>query len=243
MTKIRDHFRTKPQNCSWIECCVRSVNGIYEVVEYKPLNISLTSLSAVQKKIPTEMVICYATGSLAIDLAATGTKADEICEPLNLLANQTWDPTIQNPRAKVTDLTIAAPGEDITDRTPLIQEFLLSWPVKNKYGNAPMQQDAQINILENKAVSPQDWHSMVDLTLVEGKVLKKKISKTLSKNNNFWHRRAGTMKATHYTIELIEGALLICQQPCCSKKKILTGALCAQRQAAGSWWNKSVLSV
>lgn len=72
------------------------------------------------------------------------------------MLHQVTAATIRQLRADATDLSFAAPGENITSFKQIYQESHLIRPVKTNHGPAPRQQDPQIGNLENKAASWQD---------------------------------------------------------------------------------------
>lgn len=108
------------------------------------------------------------------------------CEFLNLMVDQATAAPIRQPRTKVTDLSFEAPDEEITRSTSTNQESHLPRLVKTKLRRAPMRRDPQVGNLENKAALPQDWRSMVGLSLVETKALKEDNMKLFSKCNDLW---------------------------------------------------------
>lgn len=121
----------------------------------KPLEISLFNYFAVEKKFPKKVDTRYATKRSNIHLAATRTTVAEICASLNLMVYQATAASIRLPRTEVTDLSLAAPDEEISNSTTTNQESLLSRPVKTKLGFAPRQQDPRVCPLKTKSASPQ----------------------------------------------------------------------------------------
>lgn len=65
--------------------------------------------------------------------------------------------------------------------------------------------------LEDKAMSTQNCQSMVNLFLMENKLLMEDIMKMCSKHKDSWIGGLGTIKATHHTTEVKKGARRNCQ--------------------------------
>lgn len=97
------------------------------------------------------MFIRYARKRPVIQLAVSGTMGTEICDSLNVMVNKAMTAPVRQQRIKVTDMSFAAPDENILSSTPTSQELLLSRPVNTKLGPAPSQRDPQVFNLENKA--------------------------------------------------------------------------------------------
>lgn len=74
--------------------------------------------------------------------------------------------------------------------------------VKTERNHARRQQDPTVGHLEIKSASPKDWQSMADLSLVEDEALNKGIEVMLSEKMDLWSVRLGTIRATHFTINL-----------------------------------------
>lgn len=117
-------IHTEPENFPWTGRCVRSANGIHEVVTYKTFEFLLANSSIVEKKLRNAMVTRFEKRSPVILSAAIGTLATEICESLNLMVDQATATAKQQLRTKVTDLSLAAPDGEIINSTPTNQESL-----------------------------------------------------------------------------------------------------------------------
>lgn len=185
MTKLSSLVHTSPMNSLWTERQVCSANGIQEVAANNPLETISTNFSAVERKLSKRRVTGYATSSPAIYSAASGSMVTGICESLDLMLEQTTAATIQQPQRNVTNLSFAATDEEIIYFTSSSPRTLLLQPVKTKRGLAPRQQHVQISKLEHMAALRQDWQSMVELSPVEDKLLKKGFIELFSKNKDF----------------------------------------------------------
>lgn len=115
------------------------------------------------------MVISYATMSLVFHLIVTGITVNDICEALNLKVNRGTAARVRQPRVKTTDPNVAAPDKKISSYTFTYQKSLLSRPVKTKHGPDPGQQNPQVGSLESIIAPPQDWQSLVDLSVFDDK--------------------------------------------------------------------------
>lgn len=113
------------------------------------------------------MVIRYATRSPVIHFTITGVMGARRCKSLNLMVYQATAATIQSPRIDIIDLSFAALDDKIFNSTHTYEESLLWRPVKAENDFDPWQKDPQINRLNTKPASLQDWKSMVDFFLVE----------------------------------------------------------------------------
>lgn len=128
-----DLVHTRPKHFVWTGRRVHPCNGIHEVVANKPLEISLTIFSAVEKMLPRGIVISYALKITTILLAVTGTMETGICKFLSLMVDQATAAVLGSHQPKLRTWRLAAPEEKIPRSTN--QELLLSWPVKSKHGS------------------------------------------------------------------------------------------------------------
>lgn len=123
-------------------------------------------------------------------------------ESLNLMVIQAKAATILQPKFEVTNLSFAAPYKLIATSSPTDQKPGLLQLYKTKLEPAPEQQSSYIGNLKNKVVSPHDWKSTADLSLVEDKVFMINIMDMLSEQRDLWSTRLGKIKATNLTIVL-----------------------------------------
>lgn len=99
--------------------------------------------------------------------------AAETCEFLILMVDKVTATPIRQPETEDIYLRFAALVENVTSYTATRLESHLSRPVKSKLGPGPRQQYYQAGSLGKKTASPPDWKSMVVISLVEDKALKK----------------------------------------------------------------------
>lgn len=213
LTKKSGLIHTKPNNSLWTARYVRSGHGIYKFLSNKPFEVLLTNFSTIETKLPRDMSISYTKKSPDIYLSFSGTMTAEICESLILVVDKATAAPIRKSRNKLTYLSFAGPEEKIAKSTPTYQESLLSLPVKPEPGSVSRQQVPQVSNLNCKAASPPDWESMVDLSLVKYKALKKTIMEVLSEHKNLLCGLLETIKVIYHTADLKKETRPILQRP------------------------------
>lgn len=95
-------------------------------LQKKPFDILKSSFSAVVNKLCKGMVIRYATRSLLIHSAVTGTMTNGICKSLNSMEEQATAIPLLQAGANITDQRNGTPNERITSSMLTKQELLLT---------------------------------------------------------------------------------------------------------------------
>lgn len=90
--------------------------------------------------------------------------------------------SIGQTKTGVADLSFVAPDEELTNSTPTDQESLLSRAVRIEHGPGSRQREPRVGTFENKPTTLQDWQSLVNLSLLENKTLRKEIMEMVSKH-------------------------------------------------------------
>lgn len=173
VTNISILIHTETESSVWTGFRVQSANRIHELYANKLLKILLANFFAVEKTFSTGMVISYATRASVAHLADTGVRVTGICDFLKLFVNQATAASIRQLQTKVADLGFAASDENLNNSMFINHESLLSRLIRIKRGPDLRQQDPQASTFECKFALPQDWQSVLDLFLVEHKVLMK----------------------------------------------------------------------
>lgn len=106
VTNISGLTHTEPKNSMWTRRHLRSANEIQEMVVYMPLEISCSNFFTVEKTLPKEMDISYATSCRGTHFAKTSIVAAEVCEPLSLTVVKATAASTRQPRAKVAAMSL-----------------------------------------------------------------------------------------------------------------------------------------
>lgn len=114
VTKIFELIHPEPEHVPWTGYCLCTAIWIHWVEANKPVEISLTNFSALERKLPKKMVIRFRARGPVIHLAIAGSIAVKICEAWHLMVGSTVAKTIQQPWTKVADLSFAPPDDKIS---------------------------------------------------------------------------------------------------------------------------------
>lgn len=121
-----------------------------------------------------KIVISYVTRSPAIFLGLTGTVAAVKCESLSLMVKKAPSAAIRQSQTKLTDLSFDGGDENILSSIPISRSSLLWRQIKTKPGPASKQHDSQVNNVESKLASLQDWQLLGNLSVVPNNAEHKK---------------------------------------------------------------------
>lgn len=102
------------------------------------------------------------------------------------MVDQATAASIRQPLTKDTDLSFAALDENLTNYTPTDQDLFLWRPGKTKFCLAPRQLDPQFSNFGTIPVLPQQWKSIVNLSILENKMFKKEFMEIMLVHKDFW---------------------------------------------------------
>lgn len=142
-------------------------NWVTEVVVNKQSKNFLSDSTAIEKNVPNEMDISYATRNPVIHSTVTVDISAEICQSLDLMVKQTTFVTVWQQQTKRTVLSFAPTDENITYYSATNQKSLLSRSFKTKHGSAPRQHIPFNRSLEIKAALSQESQLIVELSLIK----------------------------------------------------------------------------